>query len=158
MKKSLLLLGSILAGLLLAGCTSLEVTPVPETSNIGTVKIIENPKVKVSDFLFVMTTCLGQQGIASAVERPDYCPLKDEYVIRYKALRSWDFAPYLSDADILVQKNSMLVGYGKYHHIGGSASFSFCKWNSTRSKMEPLYLELFRNVKHQTPAQKPSAH
>lgn len=59
----------------------------------------------------------------------------------YTALRSWDFTPYLSHAELRMFKGDERVAYAEYH-LTGKGGFDFSKWDSVRSKMTPVVEEL----------------
>jgi len=60
-------------------------------------------------------------------------PAHCELVVTYTARRSWDFAPYLAQAELWLRKNGKLVGYAEYHLVGGGG-FSLYKWQGTKPK------------------------
>ena len=138
MKKLTLLIAAALL-MLTAACTSIQTTPLPYDPAIGTVKIIRNPKVKVSDFLFVMRRHFSLHGIPTALVGEEYEAKDGEYTVQYTALRSWDFAPYLSSA---------------HFHLIGKGGFSFCKWDKTDTKLTPMYEKLLKNYPGTKPEQK----
>lgn len=108
--------------------------------------ILKNPKVQVSDFLPVLRDGLSRHGIRSYVyseEPPEDCV----FLITYTALRSWDLAPYLSHAEIRVERDGLQVGYGEFH-LRGKGGYSMFKWQSTKTKMDPVIDQLF--AKHET--------
>jgi hypothetical protein len=57
-------------------------------------------------------------------------------------LRSWDFAPYLAQAELWLRKDGDQVGYAEYHLVGGGG-FSLMKWQGTKTKMDPVIDQLF---------------
>lgn len=129
----------------LAGCTSVEVQPLKYDAKNHEIILIDNPKVIVDDFVPVMERFFSQRGIALR-RAPEFTHLgENEYGIRYSARRSWDFTAYLSDAYVNVYKGNLLVAYGKYHLIGGSACLSLFKWQGTETKMGPVLDELLKN-------------
>jgi len=143
MKKLILLTAAALL-MLTSACTSIQTTPLPYDPAIGTVKIIRNPKVKVSDFLSVMRRHFSLHGIPTALVGEEYEAKDGEYTVQYTALRSWDFAPYLSSADVDVYKAGYIVGTAHFHLIG-KGGFSFYKWDKTDTKLTPMYEELLKN-------------
>lgn len=130
--------------LLFTACTAIEVTSVPYDSELKEVKICRNPKVKVADFLDVMRRHFSLHGIPAAVVDENYEVKQDEYAVRYTALRSWDFVTYLSYADVDVYKGNSIVGTAHFH-LKGKGGFSFYKWDSTNTKLTPMYEELLKN-------------
>lgn len=151
MKKLTLL--TFAALLMLTACTSIQTTPLPYDPAIGTVKIIRNPRVKVSDFLFVMRRHFSLHGIPTALVGEEYEAKNGEYTVQYTALRSWDFTTYLSSADVDIYKAGCIVGTAHFHLIG-KGGFSFCKWDKTDTKLTPMYEELLKNYPGTKPEQK----
>jgi hypothetical protein len=136
---------NILLGLItltLAACTSVTARPVDHSLGIRGVCIQENPRVQVSDFISVIREGFNRHGISSEVfseTKPDKC----EYILTYTALRSWDFVPYLSHAELKLERQSLQIAYGEYHVIG-KGGLSLMKWASTKEKMDPVIDELLQ--------------
>ena len=131
---------------MLYGCNSYNVEPLPYDRGLVEVTVIENPKVKVTDFVDVMVDEFGARNIKVRCVPESYVQQPDEYVIKYDARQSWDFSSYLSDATIRISKDNFPVAKGKYHHVGQSCSFDlFTKWRGTEWKMKDLYDELLQN-------------
>ena len=129
----------------LVGCTSVEVRPLQYDAQNHEIILIDNPKVIVHDFVPIMEQFFSQHGIALK-RASQFTQLGEkEYGIRYSAKQSWDFTTYLSDAYVNVYRGNMLVAYGKYHLIGGSACLSLFKWQGTETKMGPVLDELLKN-------------
>jgi hypothetical protein len=126
--------------LMLAACTSVTVTPLDPALGVDHVCILRNKKVIVDDFLAVLRVGLGRNGISSTVysgERPADC----DYLLSYSALRSWDFAPYLSQAEIWITKDGRQVAHAEYHLVW-KGGFSLMKWQGTETKMAPVIDEM----------------
>lgn len=132
---------TILLGI--AGCTSIKVRPVDLSVKASHICIKENPRVWVSDFVPVLRDGFDRHGISTEVfsgPPPDRC----EYVLSYIALQSWDFAPYLSHAELRIEKGGRQVAYAEYH-LRGEGGLSLMKWQGTRAKMDPLIDELLKS-------------
>jgi hypothetical protein len=69
-------------------------------------------------------------------------PEKCDFILTYTARRSWDLAPYLSTAEIWLKRDGEQVGYADYHLIG-KGGLSLMKWQSTKTKMDPVVDQLF---------------
>ncbi|NQU36974.1 MAG: hypothetical protein HQ526_05175 [Actinobacteria bacterium] len=69
-------------------------------------------------------------------------PAGCELILTYTARRSWDFAPYLAQAELWLRTGGKQVGYAEYHLVGGGG-FSLMKWQGTRTKMTPVIDRLF---------------
>ena len=135
---------AILGACLASACTSISVRPVASAPPLGLVCIRENPKVLVSDFVPVVRGALSDHGIRSEVFVGDparHC----DVTLTYTALRKWDFAPYLSHAELRLERDGEQIGYAKYH-LRGNGGLSFLKWRGTQAKMGPVLDELLAQV------------
>jgi len=124
------------------GCTSIHVQPADPTVHLRHVCIEDNPKVIVPDFLSILHDGFARHGISTEVysgEAPERC----EFVLTYTALQSWDFAPYLSYAELSLQAKGERVAYAEYHLVG-KGGFSLMKWQAPRTKMDPVINELLK--------------
>jgi hypothetical protein len=63
-------------------------------------------------------------------------------MLRYTALRDWDFAFFLTHAEVWLERDGHQVGYAQYLLVGG---FSLLKWQGTKKKMDPVIDQLFSN-------------
>ena len=124
----------------LAGCTSVTVRPVDKAAGLKHVCIQENPKVAVADFLTVLRDGFDRNGISTEVVSSP-APRQCEYLLTYTALRSWDFSPFLSHAELRIERGGRQVAYAEYHLIG-KGGLSLTKWAGTKSKMDPVIDEL----------------
>jgi hypothetical protein len=61
--------------------------------------------------------------------------------LSYTARRSWDFAPYLAQAELWLRQDGKQVGYAEYHLVGGGG-LSLMKWQGTKTKMDPVIDQL----------------
>jgi len=125
-----------LVPLLAAGCTSVQVRPLDPALHVDHVCIRENPDVIVKDFLPVLREGFKRHGIATDVYSTigaDNCP----YVLTYTALQSWDFALYLSHAELRLERDGRQVAFAEYH-LKGKGGLSVAKWQSVKSKMDPV--------------------
>jgi len=121
---------------LLAACTSVNVRPVSTTTPLQHVCIVNNPKVAVSDFVPVLREGFSRHGVATAVvdeTKAGTC----EVTLTYTALRSWDFKPYLSHAELRLWRDGLQIGAADYH-LKGKGGLTFSKFGSTREKMDPV--------------------
>jgi len=137
--RRLLLFACVLMG---SGRTSVRVQPVDPAAQLRHVCIEETPKVIVSDFLSILRDGFARHGISTEVysgEAPGRC----EFVLTYTALQSWDFAPYLSYAELGLQSKGRQVAYAEYHLVG-KGGFSLMKWQAPRKKMDPVIDELLK--------------
>ncbi|HWQ92448.1 MAG TPA: Sbal_3080 family lipoprotein [Clostridia bacterium] len=127
----------------LSACTSVNVRPVPAGQPIKAVCIRENPKVIVADFVDILVAGFARHGINATVIPPTAKP-SEEFVVDYVAYRKWDMAPYLVDATIRITRNGQIFASAEYHLKGGGG-LSLAKWNSTKSKIDPVLDQLLVN-------------
>jgi hypothetical protein len=141
--KKLLLITATLC--LCYSCTSVTVRPVDSGLSITDVCIEENPKVIVHDFLSVVRDGFDRHGIVTKiVTRP--APIECEYILSYTALQNWDMDTYLHHAELRLERNGRIVGSAEYH-LTGKGGLSLMKWQSTKTKMDPVIDELLANMK-----------
>lgn len=143
MSKALSTLSISVLALGLAACTSVRVTPLQSAPT--TMCIEENPKVMVSDFVPVLQQGFARHGITTqpyATIPWDQCP----YVVRYTARRSWDMAPYLSNAELTVLGPRRQTLATAAYHLRGKGGLSLMKWQGTKSKMDPVIDELLSDT------------
>ena len=129
----------------LAGCTSINVRPLRYDANLKEIKLLDNPKVIVSDFVPVMGKIFAQHGITLRQVSESTRLGEKEYGIRYSAKRSWTVVPYLSQAYVKVYQGDAIVAEGTYELIGRSVCLSLYKWQGVETKMKPVYDELLKN-------------
>ena len=126
---------------LLAACTSITVSPIDAAVDFLHVCIQKNDKVQVSDFLDVLEDGFARHGVSTELfsgKKPAHC----EFVLTYTALRSWDITPYLSHAELRIQRGSKRIAAATYHLEGGGG-LSLMKWDNTKAKMDPVIDQLF---------------
>jgi hypothetical protein len=138
------LIGLVICCGVFTACTSVTVRRPDSNLAIKHVCIQENPKVWVSDFLPVLKDGFTRHGIATTIYSGTTKPAGCEYFLSYTALQSWDFAPYLSHAELWLEKDGRQIGYAEYHLIG-KGGFSLMKWEGTKAKMDPVIDELLQN-------------
>ncbi|MDO4636943.1 MAG: Sbal_3080 family lipoprotein [Lautropia sp.] len=135
-------IGLLLAIIGLAGCAvAPKITPVQDRSQLKNVCIIQNPKVKVADFIQVLQDRLNYHQISTHVIHADAagsCPI----TLTYTATRSWDFVPYLIHAEIQIWKDEHIISHGEYRLLNG-----FKKWQRTATKINPIIDEMVTGIK-----------
>ncbi|XLY88748.1 Sbal_3080 family lipoprotein [Ectopseudomonas mendocina] len=133
----------LLAAAILVGCTSTHVTPLQSAADQMCIE--ENPKVQVSDFVPVLQEGFARHGIETQLYTKiprEQCP----YVVTYTARRSWDMAPYLSTAEIVILGPRRQTLAKANYHLRGKGGLSLMKWQGTKSKIDPVIDELLANV------------
>jgi hypothetical protein len=133
----------VLTLLVLAGCTSVSVRPIPASVKLEKICIQFNSEVNVEDFVPVVQEDFFNHGITSVVyhsERPPGCP----FTMTYAVERWWDLKPYMVDAQMTVNKDDAYIGSAHYH-LAGHGGLSLMKWEGTHSKIDPLLDEMLKN-------------
>lgn len=132
------------ATLTLAACTNVKVRPVDQGIAIKHVCIHLNPAVRVADFVMVMEDGFQRHGISTETFS-DKAPARCRYQVEYTALRSWDFSPYLSHAEIRIVENGMSIASATYH-LNGKGGLDLGKWKGTPSKIGPVMDQLLAGI------------
>ena len=138
---------SLLVVLFLAGCTSVQVQPLSATLQVKHVCIQENPKVKIDDFVSVVRDGFDRHGISTEVvpygrDVPERCTV----ILTYAAVRAWDLAEYMHYAELRLESKGRRIAYAEYRLVG-KGGLSMMKWQSTRTKMDPVIDELLQQSK-----------
>ncbi len=68
-------------------------------------------------------------------------PSECEFHLSYMCNMTWDLANYMHHAELRLYHRKNQVGYAEYH-LNGTGGLSVMKWNSTKSKMDPVIDEL----------------
>jgi hypothetical protein len=121
---------------LLAACTSVDVRPVAAGAALDHVCIVNNPKVTISDMVSVLRDGFSRHDIATAVV-DEHKAAACDVTLTYTALRSWDFKPYISHAELRLWRGGRQIGAVDYH-LKGKGGLSLTKWGTTREKMDPM--------------------
>ena len=132
----------------LSGCTSISVQPVSDSHKISEICIEENPKVVVEEFLNVVRDGFDRHGIATRVIRGPI-PADCSYVLHYTALKKWDMAVYMHHAELWLEHDGRKIGSATYH-LRGSGGASLMKWQSTKTKMDPVIDELLGGIQRKS--------
>ena len=128
----------------MAGCTSVQVQPLERMSYLDTVCIERNEAVIVPGFLSVIKRGFSRNGLNTRVYDapvPGHC----EVILTYTALRSWDFATYLSHAELwLNDPYGDEIAYAQYHLVA-KGGLTFSKFAGVETKMNPVIDDLLVN-------------
>jgi hypothetical protein len=135
--------GTILSLLILAGCTSVDVRPIPASAKLDKVCIKFNEEVNVEDFVPVVQEDFFNHGISSVVFHSG-TPKGCEFTMSYTVDRWWDLGPYMVDARMTVNKDDVFIGSAHYH-LAGHGGLSLMKWEGTHSKIDPVLDEMLRD-------------
>lgn len=131
----------------LLGCTTVHVQQLELQARPERVCIEPNPKVVVPEFMTILEEGIRRNQMQavplSDVSNPSAASaeaLECDLVMRYVAYQDWDFTAFLTHAEIWLERDGRQVGYAQYMLFGGLSPF---KWQSARTKMEPVIDELF---------------
>lgn len=141
MKRVIFLAAMVAAG----GCTSVKVKPARSIEPGTQVCIVNNPKVIVDGFVEVVRAGFSRHDLPTRLVNEREAAAC-EVTLTYTALRSWDFSPYLSHAELRLWKNGLQIGSAEYH-LRGKGGLSLAKWQGVESKMAPVVDRLLEGVR-----------
>ncbi len=131
---------AVTAALTICSCTSVNVQPMNSSLQPDRICIEENPKVIVDDFLSVVRNRIEYHGIDTVVFE-NVIPEECNYTMTYTAFKTWDISTYLHHAELRLEHHGRRVGYAEYH-LNGKGGLSLMKWQSTKTKMDPVVDQL----------------
>ena len=135
---------AILSVVAMGGCTSVQVDPLVSAPHLMCIK--HNPKVMVSDFVPVLQQGFSRHGIDTRLYEGAIPRAECSYLVTYSARRSWDFMPYLSQADIQILGPDRRKLASAEYHLRAKGGFSMMKWQGTETKMRPVIDQLLAGV------------
>lgn len=125
-----------------ASCTSIKVRPVNTPSEIKHACIEDGQKTCFDGRMMdIIRDGFQRNGITTTVVYPGKLPPECEYHLTYYCERTWDMASYMHHAELRLYRGNEQIGYAEYH-LKGQGGFSLMKWQSTRTKMDPVIDEL----------------
>lgn len=129
------------------GCVRKKVVPVDKKYHIKKVCIEENLKVIIKDVLPVITETFQEHGIQTELYKGRGHNQNCQLIVKYTALQSWDYLPYLSVAKIvLLDHEHNKIAYARYD-LFLKGGYDFRKYKSVKEKIKPLLHELLINYK-----------
>lgn len=140
--------------LMLSGCTAMRVEPLSNAPAFMCIK--HNPKVLVSDFVPVLQDGLSRHGIATRLYKRAIPHAECQYLLTYSARRSWDFVPYLSQAEVQILGPDRKELASAYYHLRGKGGLSLMKWQGTAAKINPLIDQLLAGAVQQPSSPAPA--
>lgn len=140
MKKLLGLIGVVT---LLSGCTAIKVNNHPsfQARNLKTVCVIDNPKVVIKDFDNILINSFAKHNITAKIYPANSTPRFCEATVNYTALRSWDFAPYMTYAQLILIQDGKQVSDATFK-LRANGGLALNKWRSTQTKIDELVNQL----------------
>lgn len=132
----------------LVGCTAIQVEPLATAP--ASMCIRHNPKVQVDDFVPVLRQGFSRHGIETRLYREAIARAECPYLVTYSARRSWDFVPYLSQAEVQVLGPDRRQLASADYRLRGKGGFSLLKWQGTATKMTPVIDRLLADVRVQS--------
>lgn len=128
----------------LAACTTVNVKPLAAGHSIRHVCIQDNPKVLVGDFVGVLRDGLTRHGFTSEVVTSN-APASCDAVMTYTARRSWDLAPYMTQADLSLERDGRQIASAEYRLVN-NGGLSLNKWAGTQEKLSPVIDQLLKPI------------
>jgi hypothetical protein len=130
-----------LAWVSMSGCTAVTVRPVNSAFAIKQA-CIEDCQTMCFDgeMLGVIRDGFERHGITTRIYTGDL-PAECEFHLSYMCNRTWDMATYMHHAELRLYRAQEQIGYAEYHLKGGGG-LSLMKFDSTKSKMDPVIDEL----------------
>ncbi len=125
---------------IIAGCASTAVVePVDAKAHqIEQVCIVKNPKAEVADLVEVLRVGFTRHNIRTATYEKSQLPTSCDYTLTYIARQEWDFATFMSYAQLQIHHGGSVIASAEYNHSG----FDTEKWSRTATKIDPLVDEL----------------
>ncbi len=119
------------------GCTTITVRPVDKSLKIKHTCIKDSEQMCLDGQLIgVIRDGFERHGVVTQIYRGDL-PAGCEHSLSYYCEVTWDFATYMKHAELRLYQGNTQIGYAEYHLIGGGG-FSLMKWQSTKTKMDPV--------------------
>lgn len=133
--------GIILALVLTSGCTAIKVEPVSTALELKHVCIEDGQQACFDgDMMNIIRDGFERHDINTQVYSGNV-PSECEYHLSYMCERTWDMATYMHHAELRLYRGHEKIGYAEYRLKGGGG-FSIMKWQSTKTKMDPVIDEL----------------
>jgi hypothetical protein len=133
----------------LIGCSpTINIKPVDSAKyKISEICIKKNEKVIVPEFVEILEQGINRHGIKTNLvpEISSEC----DYWLDYVATQRWDIVTFMSDAHLDLYKGNLLIASADRKNPSGLFGFGGMnpsKWNSTRSKVDPLIDELLKGT------------
>ncbi len=135
---------AILALVSVFGCTSIKVQPMKNEAEITHVCVKDGKEMCFDgQMMGVILDGFGRHGITTQVYSGNLPP-ECEYNLSYMCNQTWDMAMYMHHAELRLFHTQSQIGYAEYH-LNGSGGFSLMKWQSSKTKMDPVIDELLQN-------------
>lgn len=135
---------TILALVTMFGCTAVKVQPLKNESQITHVCVKDGKEMCFDgEMMGVILDGFGRHGITTQIYSGNL-PSECEYNLSYMCNQTWDMAMYMHHAELRLYQMNYQIGYAEYH-LNGSGGFSLMKWQSAKTKMDPVIDELLQN-------------
>ncbi len=139
--RSLLIL---LLLILFVGCTSIKVRPVDTAMEIKHACIKDcSSRCFDGAMMGILRDGFERHGIRTQIFSGDV-PAECQSYLTYYCERTWDMATYMHHAELRLYQDEDQIGFAEYH-LKGQGGFSLSKWESTKSKMDPVIDKLLEN-------------
>lgn len=122
-----------------SGCTSIQVNNAKSfnAKSLKYICIAHNPKVIIKDFDGIVERSFARHGISSRTFNNEADLKNCNTVLHYTALRSWDFAPYMTYAQFNLLHDGQQVSESSFK-LKGNGGLALNKWRSTETKVNEL--------------------
>jgi len=134
----------MLALLSMFGCTAVKVQPIKNNAEITNVCVKDCKDMCFDgEMLGVILDGFRRHGITTQVYSGNLPP-ECEYNLSYMCNQTWDMAMYMHHAQLRLYQMHYQIAYAEYH-LNGSGGLSLMKWQSSKTKMDPVIDELLQN-------------
>ncbi|MDI6741560.1 MAG: Sbal_3080 family lipoprotein [Smithella sp.] len=131
----------ILSLTLVFGCTTMTVRPVDKSLKVKHTCIKDGEQMCLDgQMIGVIRDGFDRHGVTTQIYSGDL-PSDCENHLSYYCEVTWDLATYMKHAELRLYQGNAQIGYAEYHLRGGGG-LSLMKWQSTKTKMDPVIDEL----------------
>jgi hypothetical protein len=134
----------VLALVLVSGCTAVKVRPVDTDLEIKHVCIEDGQQTCFDgEMMGVIRDGFERHGITTQIYTGNL-QSECEYHLSFMCNRTWDMAMYMHHAELRLYRAQAQIGYAEYH-LKAKGGWSVMKYESTKTKMDPVIDELLSN-------------
>jgi len=143
------------------GCTTIKVKPIPIESNIETICIQRNPKVKHTSFLPMLEKEFSYYGIKlrefnitqktfldETPEFPEEVIEQCDYIMTYVANWSWDMAMYCWRIELHLYDNDNNKVANALFELVAEGGLALTKFDYTENKIRKLLVKFMSNYSY----------
>lgn len=135
---------TVLALMSIFGCTAVKVQPLKSEAKITHVCVKDGKEMCFDgEMMGVILDGFQRHGITTEVYSGNLPP-ECEFNLSYMCNQTWDMAMYMHHAELRLYQKHYQIGYAQYH-LNGSGGLSLMKWQSAKTKMDPVIDELLQD-------------